>query len=276
MITMKSGSLLIILAVLVGGAGLEAAESALNLSDATILTGSYGDDSIGWQFKPLKMLEVTSLGYYNVTSALGNPVTITIYRESDGTPLGTATVPAGSHPSGYVYKPVVPAAPGDSVLLDPAETYVIASFDTGPYTNLAVRSAVGYTAAPGCIEVLETDLRSDDQVMPSDPGSNGSMFLGASFQFEVVEDDPAAMILALVDTVEEMNLHQGIDNSLDAKLGSALNALDDLNENNDVAAVNSLQAFINAVEAQRGKKLTDDQADILVADAQAIIDLLTP
>jgi len=67
-----------------------------------------------------------------------------------------------------------------------------------------------------------------------------------------------------------MNLQNGIENSLYGKLDAALNELDDLNENNDVAACNSLDAFINAVEAQRGNKLTDTQADTLIATAQQI------
>lgn len=82
-------------------------------------------------------------------------------------------------------------------------------------------------------------------------------------------------IIDLIDLVESFNLQQGIDNSLDAKLEAALNALDDLNENNDVAAINTLSAFINAVEAQRGDKITESQADALVAAAQAIIDYLS-
>ncbi len=49
-----------------------------------------------------------------------------------------------------------------------------------------------------------------------------------------------------------------IENSLVAKLDSALNALDDTNTANDVAACNSLNAFINAVEAQRGNKITHE------------------
>ena len=79
----------------------------------------------------------------------------------------------------------------------------------------------------------------------------------------------------LIDKVAELNHHQGIINSLDAKLDAALNALDDVNENNDVAAVNSLQAFISAVEAQRNKKISSDDADILVEEALVIISLLT-
>ena len=48
-----------------------------------------------------------------------------------------------------------------------------------------------------------------------------------------------------------------------------------MNQNNDVAAINSLEAFINAVEAQRGTKIAEADADDLVAAAQAIIDALS-
>ena len=79
----------------------------------------------------------------------------------------------------------------------------------------------------------------------------------------------------MVDTVEEFNLQSGIDSSLDAKLEAAVRALDDLNENNDVAAINALEAFVRAVEAQRGRALTDEQAERLIEMAQTIIDSLT-
>ena len=88
-------------------------------------------------------------------------------------------------------------------------------------------------------------------------------------------DDPVILVENLIDDVIDLNLQQGIENSLDAKLEAASNALADLNENNDVAAINSLQAFINTVEAQRGQDLTDELADELVERAQAIIDSLS-
>jgi hypothetical protein len=72
----------------------------------------------------------------------------------------------------------------------------------------------------------------------------------------------------------DLNLQQGIENSLDSKLDAAYKALDDLNENNDVAAINAIQAFINAVDAQRGNKISNEQADELITAAQAIIDAL--
>lgn len=71
-----------------------------------------------------------------------------------------------------------------------------------------------------------------------------------------------------------MNLQNGIENSLDNKLDAALNALDDLNANNDAAACNSLAAFINAVEAQRNNQITSAQADQLIAAAQQVQGLL--
>jgi PKD repeat protein len=89
--------------------------------------------------------------------------------------------------------------------------------------------------------------------------------------FSVIILTPSEAINNLVDLVETFNLQQGINNSLDAKLDAALNALDDVNENNDQAAINSLYAFINSVEAQRGNQITNSQADQLVAAAQAII-----
>ena len=79
------------------------------------------------------------------------------------------------------------------------------------------------------------------------------------------------LIQALTEQIVVLNIRIGISNSLDAKLDSALMALDDLNDNNDQAAVNSLYAFVNSVEAQRGVFLTDDEADVLVQSAEAII-----
>lgn len=90
----------------------------------------------------------------------------------------------------------------------------------------------------------------------------------------VVVDSPSELIGNLIDQIQEIDLQQGIEQSLDAKLNAALNTLDDLNTNNDVAAVNTLYVFIDAVEAQRGDKLTNEQADQLTGDAQAIINLI--
>jgi hypothetical protein len=75
----------------------------------------------------------------------------------------------------------------------------------------------------------------------------------------------------LVQRVISLNVQGGISNSFDAKLDAVVNAIDDSNEKNNAAAQNAMHAFINAVEAQRGKKLTDTQVTQLVNVAQAII-----
>lgn len=96
----------------------------------------------------------------------------------------------------------------------------------------------------------------------------------SEYTASVTVQTPAEAIGDLINVVANYNLQQGIDNSLDAKLSAAADALTDLNQNNDVAAINSLQAFINAVEAQRGNKITSAQADTLIQYAQEILQSL--
>lgn len=91
---------------------------------------------------------------------------------------------------------------------------------------------------------------------------------------EIVENtislvaDPAQALNELIDLVEAMNIHHGTKESLLTKLYAAQDSLD--RGKSDTAA-NQLNAFINHVEAQRGKKLTDAQADELVERANCII-----
>jgi len=78
----------------------------------------------------------------------------------------------------------------------------------------------------------------------------------------------------LIDNVKSMNLQQGIANSFDTKLTNALNALNALNVGQRNDAVNKLYAFINEVEAQKGNKLTNEQADRLITAVHDIIALI--
>ena len=73
---------------------------------------------------------------------------------------------------------------------------------------------------------------------------------------------------SLINTVNGMNLDQGIANSADAKLNASISSL---NSGNNNAAKNQLNAFINEVNAQAGKKITQDQAAQLIKAAQNII-----
>jgi hypothetical protein len=85
---------------------------------------------------------------------------------------------------------------------------------------------------------------------------------------------PAEVIGDLIDAVEGLNLQQGIDSSFDAKLEAARDSLNAANAGNRSDAIIKLEAFTNAVVAQRGKKLTDEQVDQLVSYAGCIIETL--
>ncbi|MEN8130581.1 MAG: hypothetical protein ABFS45_10400 [Pseudomonadota bacterium] len=93
----------------------------------------------------------------------------------------------------------------------------------------------------------------------------------------IVEDDltPVEQIEQLINIVQSLNLQTGIDNSLDAKLDAALQALSDVNQNNNVAAINTLEAFINATLAQRGSHIPEAEVDEIIALAKAAIEALT-
>lgn len=85
---------------------------------------------------------------------------------------------------------------------------------------------------------------------------------------------PVDAILEMSELIEAMDIHKGIYNSLLAKLDAALEKLEDDNKNNDIAAINILKAFINAVNAQHGKNILETDADVLIDTVHQIIDLL--
>jgi len=87
----------------------------------------------------------------------------------------------------------------------------------------------------------------------------------------VLISNPELLIQRLNETIETWNLPKGTENSLTSKLEGALHLLDIGNEN---GAIHKLMGLINQAEALRGKKLPDEQANYLIAEAQRIIDLI--
>lgn len=81
-------------------------------------------------------------------------------------------------------------------------------------------------------------------------------------------------IKALVATIAAMNLENGMQNSLDRKLAAAQAVLVDLRQRNNVAARNQLNALLDEVQAQRGKNLSYEEADLITEMAQKVIDSL--
>jgi hypothetical protein len=81
---------------------------------------------------------------------------------------------------------------------------------------------------------------------------------------------PADLVTDLLKDLEEMEINEGYVNSLEAKLNAALAAF---NAEDVEGGIDELNSFINAVEAQRGKKITEADADFLIASATTIINL---
>jgi parallel beta-helix repeat protein len=116
------------------------------------------------------------------------------------------------------------------------------------------------------------------------PDSDGDGIVDLPYAFDggqdnlpwVVQDGwkPQTMIGQLSSDVLALNLQPGVETSLTSLLNAAQQALDDPNASNNVAAINALGAFINAVEALSGIQIPETDANALIAAAQQIIDLL--
>jgi hypothetical protein len=73
--------------------------------------------------------------------------------------------------------------------------------------------------------------------------------------------------------VDAAGLNHSLQNALDSKLRAAISSFSRGNTN---AAANQLEAFVNQVLAQRGKKIDAALADSLSADARRILDTFGP
>jgi hypothetical protein len=182
---MRWRNVLVTLAVLVGWASVVGADSALDMTGASVNTVNYPELSCGWEFTPKENLLVTGLGYYAAATTLNYSHAITIY-DAAGNVEVSGTVGSGSvtpDPDGYAYVDVS----AQDVQLNTGQTYVIASYwtRTGSLWDLDIQSASGYAVATDCITLGELDLQSSGQVMPTDLGGTTNKFLSANFQFEL-------------------------------------------------------------------------------------------
>lgn len=85
---------------------------------------------------------------------------------------------------------------------------------------------------------------------------------------------PEGAIEDLITIIEEYNLQHGINKNLKSKLQNALDSLTLVNADQREDAINKLKSFINNCEAQKNKWLTSEQADELITQANAIIELV--
>ena len=85
---------------------------------------------------------------------------------------------------------------------------------------------------------------------------------------------PEYMIKNLLQSVISINSRAAIPNTLDVKLDRVLFAMEYLNEKIDILTVHHLKAFIDEVNSQRARKLGQDQADMLIQQADSILSKL--
>ena len=82
---------------------------------------------------------------------------------------------------------------------------------------------------------------------------------------------PVEATQELIETIETWKLPKGVENSLTSKLDNVIHLLD---KGNEKGSTHKLIVLLNQVGALRGKKLTTEQANYLIAEAQRIIDLI--
>ncbi len=82
---------------------------------------------------------------------------------------------------------------------------------------------------------------------------------------------PLDQTRGLIETIESSGLPKGRENGLTSKLFIAIHLL--IMENED-GAIQKLMNFIHQVDKLRENKLTNEQADYLISEAQKIINLI--
>ena len=125
-----------------------------------------------------------------------------------------------------------------------------------------------------CIDAGDPNYALDSNY-PTDLDGNPRIVCGRIDMGAYEMADPVVLLDFLYQDIIDLELKQGTENSLLAKLDTALQKLEDDNENNDGAAINVLEAFINTVDAKRGRMIPEEDADYFITAAQEIIDLLS-
>lgn len=134
-------------------------------------------------------------------------------------------------------------------------------YDQGTSVKLTAYNVTGFVFMDWLVDgVAQAPLANTTTVVMSAPHSATAVY-----------ESPQDAGQSLVNTVNSMGLPQGIQGDLDAKLSAAIAAMARGDAN---AAVHQLNAFINAVNAQAGKKMTTDQAQSLISEARAVAQAL--
>lgn len=153
----------------------------------------------------------------------------------------------------------------DPLFVDPAGgDYAVA--DGSPVID------AGNNRAP---EVPATDLLGNLRVVDGDGDELGVVDMGAiEFQPTVTPVGLSERLQHLIETVEALDIEPPLKLRLKIKLKVALWFVNGNNLRKETIAVRLLESFVGQVEPNRGRKIEPADIDLLVPEAQAIIDAL--
>ena len=104
--------------------------------------------------------------------------------------------------------------------------------------------------------------------------SDVSFNLDLPVTFYITAATPESLVRNLLESVASLDLAAGLGNALSSKLQNALDALASGTPGSKVSAIGMLNAFINSIEAQTGKRISPEQAEELVSQAESLISKL--
>ena len=160
-------------------------------------------------------------------------------------------------------------------MIQPEGTNIMGSANGGNFIDPAPGTNVFVAEDGTLVEVVSFVINAasstTDEVSGYAIGSDGTNDMTATLVLRVTLETNVA-VENLIDEITSMNLPNGIQNSLTSKLQNALDSLNAPNADQRNDAVNKLNAAINSIEAQAGKKISIEQADYLIAEIQKIID----
>ncbi|MDA7497417.1 HYR domain-containing protein, partial [bacterium] len=187
----------------------------------------------------------TTTETFMVTDAAGNQTSCSFSISVNDTELPILTCP--------LFVEVDAQSPSGAIV----DFVVMASDNCTPVPSLTTVPSSGSLFPIGETTVISTAI---------DSATNQSV---CTFIVKVLS--PAEMTENLVQSVNNLDIPTGTKNSLLSQLGNALEKIQNGNIN---GAVGSLNGLINHALAQRGKKLSAEEADSIIAAAQSILSAL--
>lgn len=147
------------------------------------------------------------------------------------------------------------------------ESTVVAELQNGD--PLVVERVIGESVR---IDLAFNPLSSDLLNGSWDASTDGLLIIANALEYVVDVPSVTELLEALILQTAATNAKHGILNSLDAKLANTLQAWTAENVGTREDVLNKLYAYINAVEAQRGKAIGEADADALIDSATEVVE----